>query len=100
MSIPFNSDKLVLAVDSHNGIYSPKFFIEWYRGFIVNNDNGVMDSDIKDVLDGPDNEFYWEAWEDIMNNAVLEINGVRYTIMQNEDVWFIPENMEIPENLF
>jgi hypothetical protein len=47
---------------------------------------------------GPDHEWYWEAWISIIDNAVIESNGVRWRLHQEGDLWEVPEGYEWPED--
>ena len=59
------------------------------------NVSGVDKDDWLILEAGPDHEYYWEAWEDVSNNAVItDENGVKFTVYQNGDCWLIPEGME------
>jgi len=54
---------------------------------------GVSDDDWQ-TLENPDHEWYWEAWQNVCDNAVItDENGVRYHIHQDGDCWLIPEGM-------
>ena len=89
--IPFNNDSLILLVDSHHGIYIPQIFSEQFADLLTTEQ-------AKD-LSNPDNEFYWEAWEDVLSNIQVEDKkGNKYNIFQSEDLWAIPVNMEFPED--
>lgn len=91
--IPFNSDKLELLVDSHHGVYIPKIFSEMFPQFLT-------EQQISD-LSGPDNEFYWETWEDVLNMEITNDKGEKFYLMQSDgDLFAYPSNMEIPEDFF
>lgn len=81
----FDFENAVLAVDSHHGVYQPKFFVEDYRHLI----SGVSEDTLSE-LTSPDNEHYWEAWEDVLNTATVTADGNRYRVEQIEDVWLVP----------
>ena len=87
---PFDETKIILAVDSHYGVYSPQTFVERYLDQI----QGADDIDLITVLYGPDEEGYWDAWNDIIDSSVL-IDGVKHGIWDVEDTWLVPENMDI-----
>lgn len=88
----YNSNELILAVDSHFGVYSPQTFVERYCDSIKD----AKKQDIEDILSGPENEDYWEAWQHI-ESCTVTIDAKDYSIMQNEDIWLIPSNMEWPD---
>jgi len=82
----FDFEKAILAVDSHHGIYAPQFFIEEFADKMV----GLPDDVKQDLLAGPDNENYWDAWETVVDNCTVTIDGNQYSIYPGEDVWLIP----------
>lgn len=96
------TDSFVLLVNSSFGVYLPSAFMERYADHIVTE--GIFTNkefqEIKTDLEDPNNEFYWDSWQDLEGKALLVIDGKRYTICQNEDLWAIPEGTEIPENWF
>jgi transcriptional regulator with XRE-family HTH domain len=89
-------DSIELAVNSAHGIYIPMVFCERYKQYIdpecvkyfTNEDNIHRD------------EHYIEEWIVFMDNEILNINGTEYNIIQNEDLWLVPTNIEIPESWF
>lgn len=86
-----------LLIDRHHGIYIPQLFVQQYRSAILAESAHKEDLDI--VEEGPDNELYWEAWDNIEQRIVLiGSGGGRFTLYQNEDLWAVEEDEEIPEN--
>lgn len=82
----FDFENSIMVVDSHHGVYQPKIFVECYRHLIT----GVS-KDTLSELTSPDNEHYWEAWEDLLNTAtVTSTCGKSYRVEQIEDVWLVP----------
>lgn len=86
-------NSILLAVDSHNGIYSPSIFVERFKDYIV----GMSEDDYQILKKGidmdVDHEYYWEAWNDVsMLNVVID--GQTYYIYENEDIWLIPEGID------
>lgn len=64
---------LELAVSGVLGIHAPKEFIARYGS----NLRGASQDDIAIVADGPYAEHYWEAWNDIVNDASVGDAGWR-----------------------
>jgi len=69
-----------LIVDCKNGVYAPKYFIE----IIIKNDPdhyGINFDDYEAVKNGPDDEYYWDAWTNIVDDfnyngqVIHEIDG-------------------------
>lgn len=85
-----------LILDSARGVYIPQGFAEMFGRF--NGTWSGVDLDDLDVLfEGPDHEWYWESWDNILNNAEYKgVDGVTYHLHQDGDVWLIPEGMPFP----
>ncbi len=79
-----------LICDSNRGIYAPQQTILSLCEEIVNQ---LPKDAVNDVLDGPDNEWYWKSWEDILNQTVT-FEGKTYRLDQDEDVWMMEEGEE------
>jgi len=93
--------KVIMLSDERNGIAAPKKAmgcIDWSDINIVN----LKETLTKDILivstfnincDGADSESYWESWQYICENAVLEYKptGQRFTVYQDGDVWLIDQ---------
>ena len=91
-----------LLVNDAAGIYVIQEFCKRYAAYITNMDKVKEDFDI--CLDGPDNEFYCEAWADLIDNVEFTNDrGEKYTIGnlgEGGDLWAIPEGYEYPEDEF
>ena len=88
------TDNAILLVDSNRGVYIPKLYVERNKGLFTTSD---VDAVI--VLLGPDNEGYWDAWTNILNDHSFIVDGTEYILEHNEDLWAIPldEWDQIPE---
>ena len=82
------------------GIYIPQRFCEGFSSYITNMDE--IKEDVEICLKGPDEEDYWEAWDNIVDNAKLTNDrGENLTIgylPESSDLWAIPEDYEFPED--
>jgi hypothetical protein len=52
-----------LLLDDHRGVYIPRDFIDSFDDW-----EGINDED-RETLSSPDNEWYWEAWDNVLSNA-------------------------------
>ena len=100
-AVAFNPDtdcRLILS-DSH-GQYIPQLFC----ADLTQADAEAMGIDPQDVKDcqlGPDNEFYWEAWQSILDAAEsTDSHGIKWRLEQNGDLWEIRADAEIPDSWF
>lgn len=88
--IPFSEANPILLVDSHHGIYIPQIFAEGYSCRLT---KPLTEEQVND-LKLPENEFYWETWDDVLNMTIKDDNGIEHSIIQNDgDVWAIPCDM-------
>ena len=85
-------ESAILYASDRHGIYIPQYFAESIEPECL---SGVSNEDLAILLVGPDHEFYWDAWADVCDNAVLmDSNGVTYYIWQDGDLWFVPTDHE------
>lgn len=85
----------ILWLSDSRGVYIPQNFAESF----VDRDRdvtGVSAADWEILETGPDHEWYWEAWDDVLDNAIVTDHkaGVRYRVEQDGDCWLIPVDME------
>ena len=85
------NEESILLIDSHHGIYIPHLF--WTRhnheleGFTI-EDMAMFNEDLK----SPDEENYWESWEEILNRGEVTRDKKKYILHHEEDLWLIPKN--------
>ena len=77
-----------LYADSARGIYIPQYFAE-----TVKRDEILFVTDEEwDILEaGPEHEFYWDAWDSVLNSAETRDGGV---LWQDGDLWIIYDQAE------
>ena len=99
----YNENEIILAVDSHYGQYTPQVFIERYGEFLTT----PLDEESKKIfVEGPDNQFYWDDWCYILDNNTVKLTTyegnapTEYKIIENEDLWLVPINMELPDEWY
>lgn len=91
-------EDVVLLADSHHGVYIPQLVVQQYLEHPMWDWSKVSKEDIDSVLAGHDNEWYWEAWDDIMCEVkVVDEDGTEYMIMYNEDLWLVPTSISEEE---
>ena len=88
--------ELLLWLSDSRGVYIPRDFAQSFNDLDrAKNVTGVLNEDWRILEEGPEHEFYWETWDDVLSNAVvLDNDGVRYTLHHDGDLWLIPEGME------
>ncbi len=70
-------------VDGANGIYVPQKFIEK----VDTDEWGIKKEDIEIIEAGPENELYWEAWDEVLRTASKKVDGEEYVIYQDDDLF-------------
>ena len=73
-------DGLVLLLSDARGIYIPRDFMDF------ENWQGITEWQ-REQLQAPDNEFYWDAWESVLNNATYKDGKYTYHLMQDGNLW-------------
>lgn len=83
-------DHMLFTSDSA-GVYAPQEFITTIRLECIVPYNG-MGEDVHTLKNGPDDEWYWTAWDQFMSNAQVKNieTGTMYNIYQSGDIWLIP----------
>jgi hypothetical protein len=78
----------ILLLDENRGVYIPMQF-----GIIYGDDVWNIDKELLKELH-IDSPVYWEAWEEVLEKAVVQIDGVSYKLHQDGDLWAIPAGYE------
>src|SRR5690554_4916579 len=82
--MPKKPEAIILLADFARGIYIPQFFAKTvYRDKL----RGVSAEDLATLETGPDDEWYWEAWEDVLDNAEIHDGGHVYKLYQDGDLF-------------
>lgn len=84
---------VMLYLDDHRGIYIPRDFVECTKPECI---TGCDPEDLATLREGPEHEWYWEAWDSVCSNARVTdpSTGVVYTLSQDGALWLVPEGME------
>jgi hypothetical protein len=85
---------MVLWLNDARGVYIPRDFA---TSFVdrTKHVSGVTEEQWQTLEAGPDQEYYWETWDDVLTNAVVtDPKGVKFTLHQNGDLWLVPDGME------
>ena len=80
-------DGAEVLLDSARGVYIPQHFADSYP------DAEGWTPDLRETLRaGPDNEHYWDAWNDVLYCVTLvhPKTGARYRLHHDGDLWAIP----------
>jgi hypothetical protein len=89
----YRNAKMELFLSDARGVYIPRDFAQFIRR---DRTTGISDDDYKILEEGPDHEWYWEAWEDVCNNArITDTDGTVYTVYQDGDCWLIEDGAQL-----
>ena len=81
-----------LFADSARGVYIPQYFAEAVDRSIV---SGIDFGDLAYLAKGPDLEYYWDTWQDVLDKAIIAgRDGKSYTLWQDGDLWLIENGAE------
>jgi len=83
-------NKPELLTDSHHGIYCPQLTVKALAPIYQEQIKAKHFESFEAVCNGPDSEWYWGSWEDILNMTFVTPTGQKWSIYQNEDVWAVP----------
>lgn len=93
-------EAIVLILSDARGIYIPRDFVcDDYNEIDVDHCEawGIKLEDAA-ILQNPDNDGYWDAWNNVLSYAEYNHNGDIYRLMQDGDLWaYCYEKMTIEE---
>jgi hypothetical protein len=69
-----------LLLDDHRGIYIPQNFADEFKLELF---GGINADDIETLKAGPDHEWYWEAWQSVLDNATFQEDGHEWRLLQD-----------------
>jgi len=91
MSIQGNTvdeKELCLFASSSYGRFIPQFFAESVNRAMVTR---ISEEEYSILLEGPEHEEDWDAWESVLDNARITIDGSIYYLYQDMDLWIATE---------
>ena len=86
-----------LACDSHYGVYMHQLVYEHLDPYFRDQLEAKMASH-RDLLLDPnsdDSQAYWKACEDFENVVFESPEGLRFSLVSNEDLWWVPEDYDL-----
>ena len=81
-----------LLLSDSRGIYIPR---DW--AMYCQDMDGVRPEDMEVLKAGPDHEWYWEAWNNVLSNAHSVHNGKTWRLWQDGDLWAYCEELMTDE---
>ena len=84
-----------LLLNSARGIYIPQNFVECFDA----DEWHLSQHDVNELSD-PNNEFYWDAWNSVLDTAYfVDEEGNKWTLFQDGDLWAICFELMTEEEL-
>ena len=95
-------DDVTLYISEDRGVYIPKVFAE-----VIRNENIINRQEFDDDLDflikyDTTKDFYWETWQNILDNMRVRIGRRTYFFSQvvPGDVWMIRDTEKVRKEFF
>lgn len=79
-------------IDGSQGIYIPAIFAQRVKAkdiIICNNQDTELMESFDVCASGPENDFYWESWDYILDNCAIQIGNFPYELMQDGDLFAV-----------
>ena len=74
-----------LLLRDSRGIYIPRDFVNHF-----DSEQWHVKEDYQDCLSSPDNEWYWDTWYEVLNNAYfVDESGNKWYLWQDGDLFAI-----------
>jgi len=92
MNTPYKIQDQELLLSDARGIYIPCDFLDFE---ILASQ---LTSDQRESLSDPENEYYWEAWDEVLNQEFTDDKGLKWSLYQDGNLWAIPSHWEWDED--
>lgn len=79
------TNKIALLLDSSRGQYIPRDFV---KSFDLEKFQCIDQQAIEDCQN-PENEYYWESWQNILDRAKYIEDGRTFTLHQDDNLWLL-----------
>ena len=78
-----------ILLSDNRGVYIPRDFAEGFE-FSEQGWKNVNQEDLNILKEGPEHEWYWETWFDVVNNAYyVDAGGKCWNLWQDGDLFAI-----------
>ena len=76
-------DAIAILLSGNRGIYIPRDFVQC---FLMDKWH-VSEKTAEFLANGPDQEWYWDTWNDVLNDAYYEKDGHTWRLYQDGDLF-------------
>ena len=90
-------ETMKLLLDGCNGVHIPRYFsqTQYMTDFYLDRVPTVSFMQAMNELSDPNNEFYWEVWDEILSKGYwVDSDGNRWTLWQDGDLWMVRDDHE------
>ena len=78
-----------ILMSDNRGVYIPRDFAEGFDGW-----SGINIEDLEILKKGPDVDWYWEAWDNVLNDAFHnDKDGFTWRLYQDGDLFAICDQL-------
>jgi len=90
-----DNSNVEFLLDGNRGIYLPQDFAQNFNL----SDWNINDPELEEtLLAGPEEENYWEAWDEVLDNAYMEDDaGMTWRLFQQQDLFMYNDNADLDE---
>lgn len=86
--------EMMLWLEDTRGIYIPQAFAKSFRDR-EKDVAGVSPESWATLEVGPEDEWYWDIWDSVRDNAIVtDEHGNKYTVYQEGHCWLVPVGMQ------
>lgn len=90
-------DGIDILLDSYHGVYIPQLFAQQCLGEEGGWSN-ISPNDLEILCEGPDHEWYWEAWQSVLSDAEYADEHGTYILHHDGDLFACcPQKMTLQE---
>jgi len=82
------TDTIEILIDGSSGQFVPQRFV---NEMDLSKFEGIDETDIESCQD-PECEWYWDAWDQILSNAIYRENGEVWRLHQDGDLFLVNDD--------
>ena len=83
------NENMFCLIDGNRGIYIPQQFAKNWGDAVL---FGASKKEIQILIEGPENQDYWDCWAYVVDNIRFTFDGIECTLFEDNDLWAVPVN--------